>query len=44
MVFFAHMIAMDSVSGNAMTLARTYIITDEGPQSVSGASLELIVK
>jgi Xaa-Pro dipeptidase len=44
MVFFAHMIAMDSVSGNAMTLARTYIITDEGPQSVSGASLDLIVK
>ena len=42
MVFFAHMILMDSDTGTAMTLGRSYIITDQGPESLSGASLELI--
>jgi Xaa-Pro dipeptidase len=44
MVFFAHMILMDSASGYAMTLGRTYIVTASGPQTVSAASLDLIVK
>ncbi len=44
MVFFAHMILMDSKSGCAMTLGRTYIVTDTGAETVSGASLDLIRK
>ncbi len=44
MVFFAHMILMDSTSGSAMTLGRTYIITSEGPKSVSSAPLDLVTK
>lgn len=42
MVMFAHMILMDSESGNAMTLGRSYIVTDQAPECLSGASLELI--
>lgn len=44
MVFFAHMILMDSDSRHAMTLGQTYIITDGAPEPVSTASLDLIVK
>lgn len=44
MVFFAHMILMDSASGNAMTLGRSYILTDGAPELLSAASLDLIVK
>ena len=43
-VFFAHMILMDSDSGAAMTLGRTYIITQGAPEPLSRAPLELIVK
>ncbi len=43
MVFFAHMILMDSDSGLAMTLGRTYIVTANGPRSVSCHSLDMIV-
>jgi len=43
MVFFAHMILMDSDSGCAMTLGRSYIVTNNGPVSVSGHSLDMIV-
>ena len=43
-VFFAHMILMDSSSGHAMTLGRTYIVTGDGPVSVSAAPLDLIQK
>ena len=43
-VFFAHMIAMDSDSGLAMTLGRTYIITEGAPEPLSRASLDLIVR
>ncbi|MFV2093230.1 MAG: M24 family metallopeptidase [Hyphomicrobiales bacterium] len=42
MVMFAHMILMDSDSGTAMTLGRSYIVTDQSPECLSGASLELI--
>ncbi|MGI9413878.1 MAG: M24 family metallopeptidase, partial [Hyphomicrobiales bacterium] len=44
MVFFAHMVLMDSDSGNAMTLGRSYIITEQGPESLSKAPLELLSK
>lgn len=43
MVFFAHMILMDSQTKRAMTLGRTYIVTAAGPESVSGHSLDMIV-
>ncbi|MHA1522769.1 MAG: M24 family metallopeptidase [Alphaproteobacteria bacterium] len=41
MVFFAHMILMDSDTGAAMTLGRSYIITDQGLECLSDASLDL---
>lgn len=43
-VFFAHMILMDSESGNAYCLGRTYITTKAKPQPVSRHSLEMIVR
>ena len=43
MVFFAHMILMDSHSGYAMTLGRSYIVSANGPVSVSRHSLDMIV-
>lgn len=44
MVFFTHMILMDSDSGNAMTLGRTYIVTDGRPESLSAAPMGFLVK
>ncbi len=44
MVFFAHMILMDSVSGRAMTLGRSYIVGRGAPEPVSNYSLGLIVR
>jgi Xaa-Pro dipeptidase len=44
MVFFAHMILMDSDSGTAMTLARTYIITEGAPEPLSKHPLDLIMR
>jgi Xaa-Pro dipeptidase len=44
MTFFLHMILMDSTTGNAMTLARTSLVTDGAPQSLSHAPLELVVR
>jgi Xaa-Pro aminopeptidase len=44
MVFFAHMIVMDSDSGTAMTPGQTYIITKDAPVTVSSASMNLVVK
>ena len=44
MVFFAHMILMDSDAGAAVTLGRTYRITDGAPESLSRASLDLPVR
>lgn len=44
MVFFLHMILMDSTTGTAVTLGRTSIVTQQGPESLSRLSLELIVR
>ncbi len=42
MVFFAHMILMDSDSGTAVTLGRTYILTDGAPEPLSRMPLDMI--
>lgn len=44
MVFFLHMILMDSDSGKAMTLGRTSIITDDGADVVSKVPLGLVAR
>jgi Xaa-Pro dipeptidase len=42
MVVFAHMILMDSDTGTAMTLGRTYIVTDHAPEPLSTLPLGLL--
>lgn len=44
MVFFAHMILMDSDSSTAMTLGRTYILTEADPEPLSEVPLDLICR
>ena len=44
MVFFAHMILMNSEAGAAFCLGRTYIIGDKAPEAVSRYPLEMIVR
>ena len=44
MVFFAHMILMNSEAGAAYCLGRTYIIGDKGPEPVSKHPLEMILR
>ncbi|MCC2113375.1 MAG: M24 family metallopeptidase, partial [Hyphomicrobiales bacterium] len=44
MSLFLHMILADSDSGTAMTLGRTYLTTAGAPESLSSASLDLVVK
>ncbi|MGI9433997.1 MAG: M24 family metallopeptidase, partial [Geminicoccaceae bacterium] len=44
MVFFLHMILMDSDAGQAMTLGRTSIVTATGASPLSKASLDLVVR
>ncbi len=44
MVFFAHMILMDSDSGNAMTLGQTYVVTNGAPECLSSEPLDLVVR
>jgi Xaa-Pro dipeptidase len=44
MVFFLHMILMDSDAGLAMTLGRTSLITAHGAQPLSKAALDLVVQ
>ncbi len=44
MVFFAHMILMDSDSRSAYCLGRTYILTDKKPEPVSKTPLTMIVR
>jgi Xaa-Pro dipeptidase len=41
MTLFAHMILMDSDSGTAMSLGRTYLTTDGNPEPLSRLSLDL---
>ncbi len=43
-VYFAHMILMDSGSGNAYCLGRTYILGDRKAEPVSKRSLEMIIR
>jgi Xaa-Pro dipeptidase len=43
-VFFAHMILMDSDSGHAFCLGRTYIITKGAPEPISKHPLAMIVR
>ena len=44
MVFFAHMILMDSDSEKAFCLGRTYILGEKKPEPVSKFSLDMIVR
>jgi Xaa-Pro dipeptidase len=44
MVFFAHMILMNSDAGAAYCLGRTYIIGEKRPEPVSKASLKMVVR
>ena len=44
MVLFAHMILMDSDSGDAMTLGRSYILTESDPECLSQVPLEMIIR
>jgi Xaa-Pro dipeptidase len=43
-VFFLHMILFDEPRGLAMTLARTSLVTEAGPEPLSAASLEPILR
>jgi len=42
MVFFLHMILMDSDSGTAMTLGRTSLVTQDGAEVLSRLPLDLV--
>jgi Xaa-Pro dipeptidase len=44
MVFFLHMIVFDSETGLAMTLGRTSLIGGRGPEPLSQAPLDLVVR
>jgi Xaa-Pro dipeptidase len=44
MVFFLHMILMDSHRHQAMSLGETVLVTDTVPERLSAAPLELVVK
>lgn len=44
MVFFCHMILMDSDSGNAMCPGRTYIVGEDGPECISALPVEMIYR
>lgn len=44
MVFFLHMILMDSDAGQAMTLGRTSVVTDHGADVLSKAPLDLVMR
>lgn len=43
-VFFAHMILMDSDSGNAFCLGRTYIVTEGKPEALSHYPVDMIIR
>lgn len=44
MVLFAHMILMDSESGTAMTLGRTYLTGEDAPEPLSRHGIELLAR
>ena len=41
MTLFAHMIVMDSDTGTAMSLGRTYLTTEGDPESLSSLPLQM---
>ena len=43
MVFFMHMILMDSESELAMNLGETYLLTDNGNERLGKKKLDLVV-
>jgi len=43
MVFFLHMILMDSDSGSAMTLGRTPLVTEAGAEALSRMPVAMVV-
>ena len=44
MVFFMHMILMDSENQLAMNLSETYLVTDSGSQRMGKKKLDLVIK
>src|SRR5690606_12605044 len=44
MVLFAHMVLLNSDAGYGMTLGRSYIITEDGPESLSRTPLDMVRK
>jgi Xaa-Pro dipeptidase len=44
MVFFLHMILMDSDTGTAMTLGRTSIVTENGSEPLGQMPLDLVLR
>jgi Xaa-Pro dipeptidase len=44
MVFFLHMVLLDGEAGLAMTLGRTSLVTERGPEPLSRAALDLILR
>jgi Xaa-Pro dipeptidase len=44
MVFFLHMILMDSITNHAMCFGHTVVVTETGCETLSNRSMELIVK
>ena len=44
MVMFAHMILVDSDSETAMTLGRTYLVTEGAPEALNAPSLDLVLR
>lgn len=44
MVLFAHMILMDSETETAMTLGRTYLVGDAGPEALTMPDLDLVIR
>jgi Xaa-Pro dipeptidase len=44
MVFFLHMILMDSDAGKAMCLGRTSVVAEHGAEVLSKAPVELVVR
>jgi Xaa-Pro dipeptidase len=44
MILFAHMVLMDSDTGTAMCIGRTYLTTAAAPEALSAAPLDLHVR
>ena len=44
MSLFAHMIVMDSETGTATTLGRTYLTTDGDPEPLSQLPIEMVTR